>query len=224
MRDSSANLFKPGRRVPFYENTPDNLHCFQAVLRMILKYFEPEEEFSWENLEEISQRRPNGYTWGTAAMLWLHRRGYEIRDVGLFDSKKFTEIGAPYMIEFHGETAGRDQIANSDIDHEVRLAKEALVEIGQSPLSIPTLETFRQFKREGFLTFTLVNSAALINQPGYCGHFVLILDADHEWVKIHNPGLPGYENQRVRISTFEKAWAHSTEKSKNLTAVRHTKA
>lgn len=42
------------QNVPFYSNTPDDTHCFQAVLKMVLKYFQPEKYYSFEQLDKLS--------------------------------------------------------------------------------------------------------------------------------------------------------------------------
>ena len=41
------------KKIPFYPN-PDNTHCFQAVIKMILKYYFPKEEYSWKELEKLT--------------------------------------------------------------------------------------------------------------------------------------------------------------------------
>ena len=46
------------RNVPFFPNTADNTHCLQAVLKMILKYFEPQKDYSFEELNILSDKAP----------------------------------------------------------------------------------------------------------------------------------------------------------------------
>jgi len=44
------------KKIPFYPN-PDNTHCFQAVIKMILKYYFPKEEYSWKELEKLTGKK-----------------------------------------------------------------------------------------------------------------------------------------------------------------------
>ena len=46
------------KEIPYFKQ-PDNTHCFQACLKMILKYFFPEKEFTYEELDEISDKPRN---------------------------------------------------------------------------------------------------------------------------------------------------------------------
>ena len=42
-------------RMPFYPNTKDNTHCYQAWMRMALKKIMPEKEFTYNRLEAFRQ-------------------------------------------------------------------------------------------------------------------------------------------------------------------------
>jgi hypothetical protein len=207
-------------RVPFFENTEDDLHCSQAVLRMILKYFEPQRDYSWEELDTITGFVLGKWTWATQALLWLKRRGYEIKSVDVFDYQRFVDVGSTYVLEFLGAEAGSKQIAMGDIEKERALARQYLEEIGAPLRREATLQDLRQMRRDGFLTSTNINSNALNGQPGYNGHYVLLLDVDLKTVRLHDPGLPALPNRKVKIADFEKAWAYPDSKAKSLTGVR----
>src|SRR5689334_14996156 len=116
--------------VPFYENT-DDTHCYQAVLRMVLKYYWPDKDFTWEELEKITAKAEGLWTWPTAGMLWLHDNGFEVHDVETFDYAKFIEKSGDYLIELVGERVGKEQIAHSNLDQEVQYAKQ-IVRVGLS--------------------------------------------------------------------------------------------
>ena len=51
--------------VPFYTNTSDDTHCYQAGLKMILKYFIPDKDFSWEELDKFTAKVEDLWTWPT---------------------------------------------------------------------------------------------------------------------------------------------------------------
>lgn len=42
------------KKVPFYPNTPDQTHCVQAGIKIVLKSFLPDRDFSMEELEKLT--------------------------------------------------------------------------------------------------------------------------------------------------------------------------
>jgi hypothetical protein len=57
--------------LPFYSNTADGTHCFQAGLKMILKHFIPEKDLTFEGLDKISMKIDGLWTWPIAALIWM---------------------------------------------------------------------------------------------------------------------------------------------------------
>jgi hypothetical protein len=204
--------------VPFFGNADDNNNCFQAVLKMILKYFEPAAEYSWQQLEAITAYQKDKYTWDTAACLWLAEHGYELKSITVFDRQRFVDVGEEYLVEFMGEATAKDQIAQGDIRQERRLMWEAINTVGLSEKREPKIGDLRQYLREGYLPFVNVNSHALSGVEGYTGHFVL--DAGDTRVKFHDPGLPAHAGRTERRDRFEAAWAFPHRRMKGVTAVR----
>jgi hypothetical protein len=54
---------KDMRRVPFYANTNDDSHCVQAAFRIMLKYFLPDQEFGYRELDNLTAKVGNHGTW-----------------------------------------------------------------------------------------------------------------------------------------------------------------
>lgn len=205
--------------VPFYENT-DNTHCFQAVFRMILKHYRPNEEYSWEELEKITAKVDGLWTWPTAGMLWLHNNGFEVHDIETFDYAKFFEKGDDYLIELFGEKVGQEQIDHSDLDQEIGYAKQ-IVAAGLCEPRTPEVSELKQRLDEKYLLICNVNSRALNDKDGYVGHFVLLTGYTNKGFVLHDPGLPPLENREVAFADFERAWAYPNEQAKNYIAVRN---
>ena len=67
------------QKVPFFPNTAEGKHCYQAALAMIFKHFRPDEDYTYAELDRISDKVPGKWTWPTAAMLWMLDHGYELR-------------------------------------------------------------------------------------------------------------------------------------------------
>jgi hypothetical protein len=205
--------------IPFYPNTGDGTHCFQAALKMTLAYFSPDREFTYEELDEISQKVPGKWTWPTAAMLWLMQNGYELRLVEEFDYAEFAKRGSDYLIDKSGHEVAEVQAENSDIDREREIAKN-FVQYAPLERRIPDLKDIKRYLEENWVVMCNVNSALLQDRHGYSGHFVVIIDVKDDEVVIHDPGLPPLPNLAVEKEVFEKAWAYPAESDKNLLAIR----
>lgn len=205
--------------VPFFENTPDDTHCFQAALRMVLKYFRPEQDFSWEDLEGITAKKGDLWTWPTAGLMWLQDEGFKVRVVESFDYEDFIERGGSYLVETFGKDVGGAQVAHSDIEQERRLAKGLLEKVNVEK-RIPELVEIESSLRDGWLVICNVNSMLLNHKSGYVGHFVVVIGYDNDSLKIHDPGLPGLEGRVVAKKLFTKAWAEPSDTAKNFVAIK----
>ena len=102
-------------KIPFFPNTGDGTHCFQAAMRMALAVLAPEREFTYDELDLISRKLPGKWTWPTAAMLWMLDNGFGVELVENFDYSRFAAEGGDYLISRYGEEVGRAQIENSDV-------------------------------------------------------------------------------------------------------------
>lgn len=207
--------------VPFYENTPDNTHCFQAALRMVLKYFLPEQEYSWEELETITVKKKDGWTWPIAAMIWLSKNGFEIKDIELFDYLEFSKEGKKYLTDKFGSEVADAQDTFTDLPQEQRFASE-LTSYVHVEMRIPNTDDLRTLLTEGYLLICNINSAKLTGKEGYFPHAVVIKGYEDNTFILHNPGIPGEENQHASATLFEKAWAYPDETAKNILAIRRT--
>lgn len=205
--------------VPFYSNTPDDTHCFQASLKMVLKYFQPEKEFSWEELEKITAKVDGLWTWATAGVLWMQENGFDVKNIESFDYERFIKEGNSYLLEVFGEEMGKAQIRHSDIDQERKLARRYIKEV-KLENRIPNIDDITNLLNDGYLLICNVNSVALNNAKGYAGHSVVIKGISENKIILHDPGLPALENREVSFKQFEKAWAYPGEKSKNITAFK----
>jgi len=210
---------KTYKEIPFYSNTPDGTHCFQASLKMILKYFFPSEEYSIEKLDKITAKVEGLWTWPMAGLIWLQEKGLEIKNIEVFDYDKFIKERGRYLIEEYGEEVGSAQIKYSNINQEIRLSQKLLEKVDIEK-RIPEIKDIEELLANNYAIMVNVNSLALENEEGYEGHFVIIKGINDEGFVLNDPGLPGAENRKVDFETFEKAWAYPNEKSKNIMAFR----
>jgi len=208
--------------IPFFPNTGDGTHCFQAVLKMLLAKLLSNKEYSYEELDRISEKRPGKWTWPTAAMLWMIDQGFEILLIEEFDYREFAEKGEDYLLDRYGPEVGQAQINNSEIEREQEIAKR-FVDIAPLERRIPTLEDIKDKIDDCGVVIVNLNAAALYGHEGYSGHFVTVCEIGEDYVRLHDPGLPPSPNLTVSHEVFERAWAYPTERDKNLLAVRSSK-
>jgi hypothetical protein len=207
--------------VPFYANTPDDTHCYQAALRSVLKYFLPNNEYHWEELEEMTAKKANLWTWPTQGLITLHKIGFDIIDISDFDIEQFINTGEEYLLQEYGKEVADEQVKHSDIQQERALYKEFIQHI-KFQKRIPKIEDLEYFVEKGYLIICNVNSKALNNQQGYVGHFVVIIGYDDNHLYLHDPGLPPLQDRKVTYEHFMKAWEYPNEKARNLTAVKYS--
>jgi len=206
-------------QVPFFGNHTDDLHCFQASLKMVAKYFWPNEDYSWEELDKITAKKPDKWTWPLAGLLWLKSKGAEVVVKEIFDHQMFVDKGEEYLIDFFGKSVGQTQIDNSDIPQERELTKVALNKL-KIVKELPSVDDIIDFLNNQYLVAANINSSALNNKPGYVGHFVVITGHDDNHLIIHDPGLPPFPNRKVTKDQFVNAWAYPNSSAQNLVAVK----
>lgn len=98
-KTSENNTGRVNYDVPFYSNTEDETHCFQAALRILLGFFFPDEQYDWEKLDDVTAKVKGLWTWPMAGLLWLFEKGIEIIDIEPFDYEKFIAQGQQYLID-----------------------------------------------------------------------------------------------------------------------------
>ncbi|NCN82712.1 MAG: hypothetical protein GW947_01980 [Candidatus Pacebacteria bacterium] len=203
---------------PFFPNTPDNTHCYQAVFKMLLKQYFPNEECSWDELEKITAKVEGLWTWPTAGLLWLAEKGLAVKSVGLFDYEAFVEQGEGYLLDFYGENIGQSQIDHSDIPQEQIIAQEYVAKAIRETRLAQIADITTALDSDSFVICN-VNLKALNNEAGYSGHFVLIYGHDDKNLFLQDPGLPAQKEHKVSFDQFIKAWAYPSEKSQGMAVI-----
>lgn len=207
------------KQVPFYSNTPDDTHCYQAALKMVLKYFLPDKDYSWKDLEKFTAKKEGLWTWPTQSFMNLINLGFDVIDIDDMDNKKFIEEGGQYLINKYGKEVGEKQIERSDIKQEIRLMKK-YEKYGKHKIQMPTFKMLEELLDQGYLVVCNINAYKLNDKPGYAGHFVVTYGYRSKNLHLHDPGLPAMENRIVSYEQFKKAWDYPNENARNLMAFR----
>jgi len=205
--------------VPFYSNTPDDTHCFQACLKMILKYQWPDHDYSWEILDKITGKENDLGTWPMTGIIWMKQKGFDVVNIESFDYERFAINGEVYIEEEFGEEVLQSVKEDSNIALAQKHAKE-FVRLINTEKHIPDIQEIVTLIKKGYLIIVNVNVDSLNNRKGYTGHFVLLKGLGKENFILHDPGLPAYKNRKVHFELFEKAWAYPNEKAKNIMAFK----
>ena len=77
----------------FYKNLKDDLHCFQAALKIVLSKYYPGKEYSFKYIDQVTGFKKGEFTQDTKGLLWLAEKGFEIVRVSDFDDNRFIKEG-----------------------------------------------------------------------------------------------------------------------------------
>ncbi|HUD20071.1 MAG TPA: hypothetical protein VMR81_06545 [Patescibacteria group bacterium] len=207
------------RRIHFYHNTKDETHCYQASLRMILKYFLPHENFTFKQLDVMTGKKEGLWSWIMQGAIALKKRGFEIKDIESFDYKSFLHSPKEYLHTLASKDVVDTWIQYSDIEAEKRNAEKFIKEV-EFEKRQPHYRDIIDLLGKKYLLICNINIKTLNRKMGYAGHFVLIFRATEHTIWLHDPGLPPRKKRRVTRRVFEEAWAYPNEKAKNIVAFK----
>lgn len=210
------------REIPFYANTRDNTHCVQAGLKSVLKFFFPREQFSFRKLDRISAHAKGKWTWNSAWMLYLARRGFEVIDIGGgFRYETFARSGEQYLRRLWSEKIFAEQRRFADLKQEQRRARTLIRQRNIRLVNRPaTLHDIQRLFRDGYVLLCRINPFVLENKNVYGSHTVILTDVQKSFVRFHDPGLPPRKNRKVALRTFLRAMNYPNKQAASFVAVR----
>ena len=194
------------KEIPYFKQ-PDDSHCFQACLKMILKYFFPERDFTYEELETISDKPENKWTWLCAVSVKLKNMGLKVKHYSVFDYNDFVKSGEDYIRKTYEKSIAEKMIRLTDIKSEVensdRMLKENVFELKEV-----SLRDVENWFKDGYTAIFLINCSIINKESGYEGHYVVLTGFDDENVFINDPDRwKGSPNRKVEKDLFVKAWS-----------------
>lgn len=208
--------------IPFYKNLQDDSHCFQACLKMLLKYTFPEEKYSYAELDALTSHGPGHWTWNTAGLLFLAKKGFEGVNIENFDYRQFAEFGKEYLRMIWTEDIFEAQKRHSDFEQERILAGKFMKQKRIRHIRRPTtFSEIEKYFREGYIVLVTLNALAFEEREGYSPHIILLTHIDRDSVTFHDPGLPPHAGRRVSRKLFQKALYSPYKEIASLIALRH---
>jgi hypothetical protein len=205
--------------MPFFANTGDDTHCFQATLKMVLKYFDEDRDFSWHELDTLTAKQPGMWTWPMAGLCWLAKQGYDVINIDEFDYEAFGREGADYLVSKFGHEIADEQIKHSVIRAEQQIAN-AFMKYVKVEIRVPDVNEIMDFLNEGYAVIVNVNARSLYDKSGFVGHFVVITEFDGRDISLHDPGPPARPNQTMPIAQFLRGLDYPDSGSRNLIAIK----
>jgi hypothetical protein len=205
--------------VPFYANTGDGTHCVQACLMTMLKYFLPEKDYTYEEMDEFTYKQKGKGTWWFPFVLKLKKMGLQVVDVSAFDLAEFYKSGEKYLRATHRVEVADWILEKSNLLEVKKYITEFLEKVDFRNRTA-TLEELKELLNDGWLVGIDLNSRALNEKEGYSSHMVIIFSFENGIFTLHDPGLPPKANRKVSEKLLTKAWEYGGKENKSLIAVR----
>jgi len=189
--------------MPFFKQI-DSGNCLQTNLKIALKYYYPEREYSFEQLDLETGRTQGKWTWTSQAMELLLDEGL---DAYYYSTTPYLDIlggGEGFIIGYYGEDDGKVMIQHTDFDalySSIRSLNDT-ARYNDEKLDFSAVEN--EFSN-GRMVIMLIDRNVLTNpELSYAGHFVTITGINSTHVTFHDTG--GIPNRAVEKSRFTDAW------------------
>lgn len=192
----------PNRKIPFFGNH-DGMSCGQCVYKMMLAYFYPDSELSFEEMNDFCGAIPNKATWPYRALVNLVAENLDIITwYGPFDVSSFISDPYEYMKEQYSEELYDYAIQSSDIEKAVLDATDyqSAADLGLITCKYSaSLNDVRSYLEDGYLINLWVDPGVL-NNSEFAGHFILVHDFDENGFYVHDAG--GYHKKTKKLNDF----------------------
>jgi hypothetical protein len=188
----------------FYKNLKDDLHCFQAALKIVLSKYYPRKEYSYTYIDRVTGFKKGQFTQDTKGLLWLAKKGFEIVRVSDFNDRKFVQEGEKYLKHYwKPEIYERNKETTNFV--EMRELTKDLLPYTESFVQIPKAEDIDELLAYGYTVIAHINPKVLNRMNADIIHTVVVLESSGGSFYIHNPGLPPEPNKRISRKLLEKA-------------------
>ena len=192
------------RHMRFYQNLPDDLHCFQAALKIVLSRYFPEREFSFAFIDKVTGFKKGQFTQDSKGLLWLVQMGFALVRVSDFDDKRFVREGEKYLKWYWRPEIFERNKKNTDFK-EMRSLAKALLPHTKITVRKPRASDIDALLAQGYTVMAHINPREIDPKFSDIIHTVVIARSTNCFFFIHNPGLPPQENQKVSKKRLQRA-------------------
>ena len=209
-------------KVPFFANTKDDTHCVQACFKMVLKFYFPDKDFSFEELDAMSYKVPGKGTWWFPALKQLEAMGVKCKIIELFDYQRYFKEGADYLVEFYGPQIATSILKTTNLE-EVKHLIPALFPGVAYENRTAGISDIDELLSDGWLVAPEISSSVINNHVGTTAHMVIVFANDGSNYTFHDPGLPPRAGRVESKKLFQIAMQYAGENNTALLAFRPTK-
>lgn len=190
--------------VPFYPNSPDNLHCLQACIKSVTQYYFPDKHFSDKEIDVFTCFE-SGWSWIIAAVNWLDELGLQIKLYSPFPYDQLILEGEKFMKKFKGEAVYEYEKQNGSYKNLPLIQKSAELMITrklweQNKLNNSDLAQLLKNEQVLAIGKTVYEwlSGNYLPLEKLHSHYVLIIKEYSPGIwKVHDPGLPPAPERKV---------------------------
>lgn len=188
--------------IPYFEDLLEKPYCLQACMRMVLKYYFPERDYSFEEINRMIGIESR-LIWLSAmeAVVIFDDLGLDATCYSTMDSEEYIDKGEQYVKENYDDW--ENILGHIDVEIELKFTRTAL-ERGLSKRKELTFKDVEKFFGKNYILIILLNVNELKGKEGYLGHFVVLTDITDEYVQFHDP-TEG-PDRKVPREDFIRAW------------------
>jgi len=189
--------------IPFYRQS-DSGNCMQTQIKMALKYYFPEKDFSFEELDRLTGRTPGKWTWTSQLLPVLLDNGLDAYYYSSSSYDGIKEGGKEYILEYYGKEDGQIMIDHTNFD-SLYASIEKLEEnekFVNEKLDFSYIE--KEFKKGHVIILVIDKNVLLGNNRPYSGHGITLTKINETHVSLHDSA--GTPNLTVKKEQLIKAW------------------
>ncbi|PIP53166.1 hypothetical protein COX08_02480 [Candidatus Beckwithbacteria bacterium CG23_combo_of_CG06-09_8_20_14_all_34_8] len=193
------------KQIPFVSNHRDNMHCVNAVFRMVHQcYFG--KDLTWKEIDSMTMAIPGKATWTFIGEMEFAKKGLHVVNIEPVDYQKLHDEGVDYLKKILGNDTASYYLNKSNIVSVIKFIPQYL-KVVYHETRRASLGEIVKFLKQGKLIGVEINSRILNHKAGFSLHFVLLYDLDKDNnIILHDPGLPPIKSRKITIIEFDQCF------------------
>lgn len=203
--------------LPFYKNNEEGTQCSQVTMKTAVKYY-LDKDISIEDLDQLTGRKGNFYTWSTQTVVGLYKLGLKAVNFSIDKLENYLE-GEKYIYKYFSEEDAESIIETTDFDALYK-SIEICLKCNLYRRRNLTLKEIEEHIRKNHIVIVQADWNILHNEDGPMdGHAFVLTGFDSNYFYYHESG-PDYTeaNKKITKEKFLKA-AHIGKKYEDIIVV-----